>query len=156
MTDCQCRQRVAEAKRQAAEIAAAYERLQPWVFIFMATAKGGGEVPMYLASRQDAEAFCCDKRTAGRGRGGPWMFLFTSAATYLYNPLGHSSLADLSKSARADDGRFASLAKELGIRLYGRDEFATVLNPIMQGAHEVDAESAEVDLLKLLEDEDAA
>lgn len=152
-TDCQCRQRAAEAKREAAEIAAAHERLQPWAFIYMVTPAGGARVPMWLAGRRDAEAFCTDERTKGVGRGGPWMFVFTSASNYLYNPLGYSSIADLSKAAAPDDGRFAALADELGIRLHGRDEFATILDPLVRGEH-ADTEAddpAEPDLLALLD-----
>lgn len=129
---CKCRHDLRAAREQAAETAAAYERLQPWAFIYLATRGGGAEVPMYLASRADAEVFCGDDRTQGIGRGGPWMFLFTAAATYLFNPLGHTSLADLTKLARADDGRFEPLAAELGIRLYGRDEFAAVLASLIR------------------------
>ena len=131
LADCKCRADLREARRQAAETAALHGRLQPWAFVYMVTRSGGAEVPMYLASRDDAEAFCADDRTKGVGRGGPWVFMFTSAANYLLNPLGHTSLADLTKKARDDDGRFLPVVAELGIRLYGRDEFEAVLNPLI-------------------------
>lgn len=132
LPDCLCQHEIREARRQSAETAALHKRLQPWAFIYMAARTGGAEVPMYLATRTDAEKFCGDDRTKGIGRGGPWAFLFTSAANYVLNPLGHSSLADLTRKARADDGRFEGLAAELGITLYGRDQFEAVLGPIMR------------------------
>ena len=150
---CRCRWEIREARRRAAEEAATWERLQPWAFIYMVTGSGGAEVPMYLAERRHAEVFCSDERTKGIGRGGPWAFMFTSAATYLLNPMGHTSIADLGKKARLDDGRFASLVAELKIVLYGRHEWGWILDPLIQQPR---AEASVPALFDLDDSEDGA
>lgn len=75
--------------------------------VYMVTQAGGCATWLYVLTREDAIKFCSHPSTKGKGRGGEWLFMWTTAFT---------DWRDHTKEfRRKDDGRFDKLFEELGI-----------------------------------------
>lgn len=61
---------------------------------------------LFVMRLADAVRFCSDPRTAGRGRGGPWAYAFTTH---------QRDWRDELDAFRPEDGRFDGLLADLGI-----------------------------------------
>lgn len=46
--------------------------------VYLVTKKGGFKGICYIMSIDDAQVFCGDKRTKGKGMGSEWMFVWTN------------------------------------------------------------------------------